>query len=174
MADVEELVTVGQVTAPHGVRGEVRVLPLTDFPQRFRGVKRLFVRRPNEAAPEERAVQWARLHKQFVLIKFEDVEDRDGAESLRRALVQVAPEDVHPLPDGEYYVFDIVGMQVFDESGRSLGVVRDVLFTGANDVYAVDPGDGRPELLLPAIKDVVRRIDVEKRRMDVRLLPGLE
>lgn len=174
MAHIDELVTIGHVTAPHGVRGAVKVMPLTDFPERFDGVERLFVRRYREVVPQRLVVQWTRRHKQFVLVKFQDIDDRDGAESLRRALVQVEPEEVHPLPDGEYYVFDIVGMRVFDESGRDLGVVRDVLFTGANDVYVVDAGDERSELLLPAIKDVVRRIDVEQRRMDVRLLPGLE
>lgn len=170
---MDELVVIGEVTAPHGVRGEVRVLPMTDFPQRFRRVERLFVRRPQQDVPEQRNVQWTKFHKQFVLIKFEGIDDRDSAEQLRRALVQVAPEDVYPLPPGEYYVFDIIGLPVFDESGRRLGVVRDVLFTGANDVYVVETVD-RTELLLPAIKDVVRRIDVEGRRMEVRLLPGLE
>lgn len=169
---MDELVSIGQVTAPHGVRGEVRVLPLTDFPQRFREVKRLFVKRP-DAAAEERRVERARLHKQFVIVKLEGIDTRDQAETLRRALLQVAPEEVYPLPEGYYYVFQIVGLRVFDEDGRELGVVDDVLFTGANDVYVVKTTDGR-EMLLPAVDEVVRRIDVAGGRMEVRLLPGLE
>lgn len=170
---MDELVAIGEVSAPHGVRGEVRVVPLTDFPERFRRLERVFVRRPRQAEPEERTVERTRFHKGFVIVKFEGVDDRNEAETLRRALLQVAPEDVHPLPEGQYYVFDIVGLHVFDEDGREIGVVKDVLFTGANDVYIVRKSDGS-ELLLPAVKDVVRRIDVDAGRMEVRLLPGLE
>src|SRR5690554_3841069 len=144
---MDELVSIGEVTAPHGVRGEVRVLPLTDFPRRFQGLARVFVRRRHETAPEERAVERTRFHKGFVIVKLEGVDDRDAAETLRGALLQVGRDQVHPLPEGQYYVFDIVGMHVVDEDGRDLGVVRDVLFTGANDVYVVEKPDGS-ELLL--------------------------
>lgn len=170
---MDELVAIGEVSAPHGVRGEVRVVPRTDFPERFRGLKRVFVRRSRNAAPEERKVERTRFHKGFVIVKFEGIDDRDEAEALRRALLQVAPDEVHPLPEGHYYVFEIVGLQVIEEDGREIGVVKDVLFTGANDVYIVQKSDGS-ELLLPAVEDVVRRIDVDAGRMEVRLLPGLE
>ncbi|MFO7265202.1 MAG: ribosome maturation factor RimM [Limnochordales bacterium] len=170
---MDELVSIGRVTAPHGVRGEVRVLPLTDFPERFRVVQRLFVRRPRAQAPEERRVEQVRFHKQFVIVKLEGIDTRNDAETLRRALLQVAPDEVYPLPEGYYYVFQIVGLRVFDQDGRELGVVDDVWFTGANDVYVVKASDGR-EILLPAVREFILRIDLESGRMDVRLLPGLE
>lgn len=169
---MDELVSIGEVTAPHGVRGEVRVLPLTDFPERFRGLKRLFVKRPQQAA-EERGVERVRFHKKFVILKLEGVDTRDDAETLRRALLQVAPDEVYPLPEGYYYVFQVIGLRVFDEDGRKIGVVEDVLFTGANDVYIVKTADGR-EILLPAVEEVIRHIDLDEGRMEVRLLPGLE
>lgn len=170
---MDEFVSIGEVTAPHGVRGELRVLPLTDFPERFHDVKRLFLRRPHQQAAEERTVERVRFHKQFVIVKFEGVDSRDEAETLRRALLQVPPDEVYPLPEGHYYVFEIVGLRVFDEDGRDIGVVKDVLFTGANDVYVVEAADGR-EILLPVVDEVVRHIDVSAGRIDVRLLPGLE
>src|SRR5690606_14491238 len=89
----------------------------------------------------------------FVIVKLEGVDTRDDAETLRGALLQVPGDQVVPLPEDHYYVFQIVGLEVVDEDGRELGVVKEVLFTGANDVYVVERADGS-ELLLPAVKDV--------------------
>ncbi|MFS8525234.1 MAG: ribosome maturation factor RimM [Limnochordales bacterium] len=169
---MDDFVSIGEVTAPHGVRGEVRVWPRTDFPERFQRLERVFVRRPGRV-PQELAVERARFHKGFVIVKLEGVDTRDDAETLRGALLQVPGDQVVPLPEDHYYVFQIVGLEVVDEDGRELGVVKEVLFTGANDVYVVERADGS-ELLLPAVKDVVLRVDVDAGRMVVRLLPGLE
>src|SRR5690554_4604612 len=128
------------------------------------------IRRP----PRSTLFPYTTLFRSLVLVKLEGLDDRDSAQALRGALLQVARDAVHPLPPGEYYVFEIVGLAVYDETGRHLGVVADVLETRANDVYVVDRADGQGELLLPAIRDVILRIDLEQGRMDVRLLPGLE
>lgn len=163
-------VTIGRITAPHGVRGEVRVLPMTDFPERFDGLERVFVSADGRA----RAVEALRWHKQFVLMKLEGVDNRDEADKLRRAFVQVPEDEAHPLPPDTYYVFQLIGLDVFTREGRKLGVVADVLQTGANDVYVVVPEEGGREVLVPAVRHVVLDIDVEGRRIEVQLLPGLE
>lgn len=165
-------VTIGRVTAPHGVRGEVRVLPMTDFPERFDGLRKIFLASRQER--EARTIEAVRWHKQFVLIKFEGINFRDEAANLRGRLVQVPLEEAHPLPPDTHYVFQLVGMEVFTREGRRLGVVKDVLSTGANDVYVVERAEDGSELLVPALHHVVLDIDGEKRRIEVQLLPGLE
>lgn len=173
---VSRFVTVGRVTAPHGVAGEVRVLPLTDFPERFDGMGRVYVARGGGAreAPTPMEVQSVRRHKQFFLVKFEGVFDRDGADALRGALLQVPEAEVHPLPPDVHYVFQLVGLSVYTREGRLLGTLRDVLPTGANDVYVIERAGGGSELLVPALRHVVLDIDVEAGRIEVDLLPGLE
>lgn len=173
---MSRFVTIGRVTAPHGVVGEVRVFPLTDFPERFDGMTRVYVARREGpgSEPEPMEIESVRRHKQFFLVKFAAVTRRDEAEMLRGALLQVPEDDVHPLPPDTHYVFQLVGLQVFDRDGRLLGVVRDVLPTGANDVYVIERAGGGPELLVPALRHVVLDIDVDEGRIEVDLLPGLE
>lgn len=176
---VNDFVTIGEITAPHGVRGEVRVLPLTDFPERFHGLKRVYLRAATKGTTPTRPsgpveVQSARWHKQFVLMKLHGIDGRDEADKLRRALVQVPVAEAHPLPPDTHYVFQLIGLEVYERDGRKLGVVQDVLATGANDVYVVERAEGEKELLIPALRHVVLNIDLERRRIDVQLLPGLE
>lgn len=159
----QSLITIGKAVAPHGVRGDVRVVPLTDFPDRFLKLKEV---RLDDG--RVLAVEAAKHHKQFVLLKFRGLDDRTAVEPLRGRLLQVGRADLVALPAGHYYIFDIIGLQVFDEDGASLGKITDVLATGANDVYIADR-EGQPPLLIPALKDVVRLIDIPGGRMVVKL-----
>ncbi len=158
---------VGQVRAPHGVRGEVRVQILTDFPERFRQGAEVWI------GPEPRpyTIQQARFHEGDVLIKLVGLDDRDAVESFRGAEVSVPAEHAMPLPEDTFYVHQIVGLHVWTDEGERLGTVTEVLSLPANDVYVVDTAQG--EVWLPAIADVVLNIDLEQRRMTVHLLPGL-
>lgn len=166
-----EWVTIGVVTAAHGVRGEVRVRPLTDFPDRFLSTERVFLRREEERTPHR--VRGARPHgKGEFLLALEGVDDRNAAEGLRRAEVQVPVEEAVPLPPGTYYVFQLVGLDVDTVKGERLGTLRDVMQTGANDVYVVRDDAGK-EVLIPALKEVVVEIDLDGRRIVVDPLPGL-
>ncbi len=161
--DAATLIAIGKAVAPHGVRGDVRVIPLTDYPERFQ--------KTGEVRLEDGrvlAVESAKYHKQFVLLKFRGLDDRDAVEFLRGKLLMVGRDHLVKLPAGHYYIFDIVGLKVYDEAGGYLGTVGDVLATGANDVYIVDQ-EGRQPLLIPALKEVVREIDVPGGRMTVRL-----
>lgn len=158
---------VGQVRAPHGVRGEVRVQVLTDFPERFRPGAEIWV------GPERRryTIQKARFDEGDALIKLAGLDDRNAVEMLRGAEVSVPVEQAMPLPDGTFYVHQIVGLRVWTDAGEPLGTVSDVLSLPANDVYVVDTPQG--EVWLPAIADVVLSIDLAQGRMTVHLLPGL-
>lgn len=157
------LIIIGKVLAPHGVRGEVRVAVLTDFPERFNTMKKVLLEDGRVLD-----VEFCRSHRQQFLIKFQGYDDRNNADGLRGKLLQVKRDDVWQLPPGHYYVFDIIGLKVFDDAGVLLGVVKDVLATGSNDVYIVEQAD-KPPLLIPALKDVVQKIDVPGGQMIVKL-----
>ena len=160
-------ITIGRVGAPQGIHGELRVVPLTDFPERFEGLKEVMV------GDELLHVESVRYHKQFVLMKFREYAVREDARALTGRLLTVAREDAAPLGPGEFYTFDIIGLHVFDMEGAELGVVENVLRTGSNDVYQARGKDGK-ELLIPALKAVVKEIDVKGGRMTVELPEVLE
>ncbi len=153
----EELVIVGEITRPHGLHGAVRVAPLTDFPDHLLVLSRVFIVR-GQAARLVR-VEQAEAAGRFVVMKLAGTETPEAAEALRGATLRIPPDEVHPLPPGQFYVFQIVGLRVRTPEGHELGRVADVLRTGSNDVYVVR-APGAPELLLPAVTGVIQTIDV--------------
>lgn len=159
----DDMIVIGKIIAPQGVRGEVRVMPLTDFPERFRKLK---TARLDDGT--SLPVESVRYHQQFVLLKFREMNDRNAIEHLRGKLIQVERKDAVPLPAGHYYIFDIIGLEVFTEEEEYLGNVTDVLETGSNDVYVVEQQDKKP-LLIPALKTVVLKIDIAGGKMIVNL-----
>ncbi len=162
MAEVRgtQRVTIGKVGGPHGIHGEMRIVPLTDFPERFETLREVMV------GEELLHVESVKYHKQFVLMKFREYPVREQAACLTNRLLTVGRSEAAPLSEGEYYTFDIIGLQVEDVCGSALGTVENVLRTGSNDVYAVRTPDGR-ELLIPALKRVVKEIDIRGGRIVV-------
>lgn len=163
---------IGRISTAHGLRGEVRVELHTDFPERFAPDVVVYVGRDLL----ETVVEYARPHKQQLLIKLAGVENRNQAEALRSQWLFVAEADTVELTDDTYWVHDIIGMQVQTDVNEPLGTVREVLFTGANDVYVIELAEainGQTELLLPAIAEVVQAVDLEASMMTVHLLPGI-
>ncbi|MCR4401892.1 MAG: ribosome maturation factor RimM [Firmicutes bacterium] len=171
-----EYIAVGQVTAPQGIRGEVRALPLTDFPNRFRPPLRLRVRKGEAIAVLD--VEGSRQHRGFVVIKFRGVDSVDEAEKLRGAILEVPRAEVVPLEPGRYYFYEIEGLDVVTTEGRRLGRVARVLRGVANDVYEVEvlaPRSRRGRtILVPAVREIVKSIDLERGEMTIELIPGLE
>lgn len=165
---METRITIGKIIAPHGVRGEVKVLPLTDFPERFQNMKSIWLDLQGTALDVEKV----RVVNDTILVKFKGTDDRDMAEKLRNGLLQVMPDELTPLPEGHFYRFQIIGLAVFDPAGLPLGSVSDILETGANDIYVVKNGQGK-ELLIPALKKTVHSIDIAAGRMVVEIPPGL-
>jgi 16S rRNA processing protein RimM len=158
---------VGYVRAPHGVRGDVRVQVLTDFPERFSPGSELWMGQP----PERHVVERARLEGDQAIVKFAGFDDRDSAERFRDSDVLIPQEEAMPLPEGTYYIHEIVGLEVWSDEGERLGTVSEVLELPANDVYVVDGPKG--EILLPATAEVILRVDLDAGRMTVHVLPGL-
>jgi len=155
------------VLRPHGVRGELRVEILTDYPERLPSHRILYI----GPEPTPYQVEGVRFHRGAALIKLAGCDDRNAAEELRGQWVQISIEAAVPLEEGEYYHFQVVGVEVVTTEGEPLGRVAEVIETGANDVYVVHGPRG--EVLIPAIEDVVRELDLEARRMIVEILPGL-
>ncbi|MGI5839119.1 MAG: ribosome maturation factor RimM [bacterium] len=172
----EKMITVGEIVATQGNKGEVRVYPLTDFPDRFTSLKALTWQKGNAAV--ELILEKARRHKNMVVLKFGGYDDIAAAETLVGGTLNIHRRETVKLPTGHYYFFEIIGLAVFTNSGEYLGKISEVLRTGGNDVYVVRaeaaPGKLAREILLPAIKDVVKTIDPAAGRMTVELPEGLE
>ncbi len=160
---------VGLLRRPHGVRGDILFTITTDFPERLRPGTLVYV------GDEKRKVKITRRrpHNDGILFGFEGISTPEQAAKYTGKIVFVLAQDRPPLPEGEYYHHQIIGLDVFDEADTHLGVVSEILETGANDVYVVQTSGGR-ELLLPALKQVVLKIDLERKTMKVHLLPGLD
>jgi 16S rRNA processing protein RimM len=164
---------LGQVLRPHGVRGELRIEVLTAYPERIvPGSSLYFGTDPASAAKAvEHKVVSARRHLQYLILRLEGVEDRSTADLLRERYVMVPLEDAVPLEEGEFYLFQAIGLAVSTAEQEHLGEIVDVLETGANDVYVVQGPRG--EILIPAIADCILDIDIEARTMTVQLMDGL-
>ncbi len=167
----EQYITIGKIVNTQGHRGEVRVIPLTDFPERFDAMKKAFLDLNGKTM--QMSIEKIYPHKKFIIIKFAGIDDMNAAETLKNATILISRDELMPLPEDTFYIFDIVGMEVFTDGGRRLGQVQDVLQTGANDVFIVE-GEGRRPLLIPALKKVVRNVDMEQKKMTVCLPEGLE
>ena len=157
-----ERIVIGRVGAAHGIRGDLRIIPLTDFPERFAALREVMV------GDELLHIESMKQQGKNFLMRFREYTVREAAQRLTGQLLTVTRAEAAPLDEGEYYVFDIVGLTVYDEEGHELGTVENVLKTGSNDVYVVRAEDGR-EILIPALRAVVLAIDVSGGRMTVRL-----
>lgn len=151
---------IGKVGAVHGIHGELRIIPLTDFIERFETMTEVMV------GDELLHIESCRYHKQDVLMKFREYPVREDAMRLTGRLLTVDRSEAAPLDDGEFYTFDIIGLTVYDVEGTELGTVENVLRTGSNDVYQTRLTTGG-ELLIPALKAVVKEIDIKGGRMVV-------
>ena len=168
---MNDMFIVGKIVNTHGVKGELRIMPSTDDPKRFSKFKKMYVERKSV---EEYEIESVRYHKNFVLIKFKGIDDMTSAELFKGALLKINREDGAPLAKDEYYISDLFGLKVYTEEERYLGEIVDVIYTGSNDVYAVRKEDRAKDLLLPAIKQVIKEVNMLERKMTVALLEGLE
>lgn len=169
----ERMLNVGKIVNTHGVRGEIKIWPQTDFPDvRFRKGSRLLAYPPEKGEPIEVEVQSAREQNNLFYLKLTGFDNINDVEKFKGWELKVSGEDRVPLEEGEYYVRDIVGCSVVTEEGETLGTIADILSPGANDVWVVKRPKGK-ELLLPVIDDVVLDVDTAGKTVKVRLMEGL-
>ena len=167
---MEDLLQVGAITQTHGLRGEVKVFPTTDDAKRFKKLKEVILDTGKEKMVLE--IEGVKFFKQFVILKFKGFDDINDIERYKGKSLYVTRENAVKLRKDEYFIADLIDIQVYDENDEYMGVLKDVIVTGANDVYEIALEDGRT-LLLPAIKQCVLDVDMEQRKMKVHVLDGL-
>ncbi len=167
---MEDLLQVGVITTTHGVRGEVKVFPTTDDPARFKKLKNVVLDTGREKIDLE--IAGVKFFKNMVILKFKGIDNINDVEKYRKKSLYVTRENAVKLKKNEYFIADLIGLKVESEEGEDLGSLSDVLQTGANDVYVLSK-EGTSDILLPAIKECVKEVDIEGGKMIVHLLPGL-
>ncbi len=168
---MEDLLQVGVITSTHGIKGEVKVFPMTDDNRRFKKLKECMLQYKEEWIPVK--VQGARFFKNMVILKFEGIDNINDVEQYKQCGIFVDREHAVKLEQDEYFIADLLGIQVDREDGSLLGELTEIIPTGANDVYVVTDANQK-EWLFPAIKDCILKVDMEKRRMTVRMMKGME
>lgn len=167
---MEQLLQVGVISSTHGVRGEVKVFPTTDDVKRFKKLKKVILDTGKEQLPLE--IEGVKFFKQFVILKFRGIDNINDIEKYKGKSLLVDREHAVKLKKHEYFIADMIGMDVFTEEGELFGALKDVMETGANDVYIIEMTDGK-EVLVPAIKQCILDVDIENRKMVIHLLEGL-
>lgn len=167
---MEEILQVGIITTTHGVKGEVKVFPTTDDTNRFKKLREVILDTGKEKITLE--IEGVKFFKQMVILKFKGIDTLDDVAKYRQAGLYVTRDNAVKLGRDEYFIADLIGVEVYDESDQLIGSLEDVIETGANDVYVIRMTDGR-ELLLPAIKQCILNVDVQGGRMQVHVLEGL-
>ncbi len=167
---MEQLLRVGVITTTHGVRGEVKVFPTTDDPQRFKKLKKVILDTGKEQMDLE--VQSVKFFKNLVIMKFKEFDNINDVEKYKNADLLVTRDHAVKLEPGEYFIADLIGLQGVSDDGEDLGELTDVIQTGANDVYVFTKA-GAKDLLVPKIPVCVKEIDLEKGTVLIHLLPGL-
>lgn len=166
---MEQFLQVGVISSTHGIRGEVKVFPTTDDPVRFKKLKKVLLDTGREQLELE--VQSVKFFKQFVIVKFKGIDNINDIEMYKGKSLLIPREDAVALGEDEYYIADLIGMEVFTEEGR-FGVLKDVMETGANEVYII-ASDEHGEVLVPAIRQCILDVDIKEKKMKIHLMEGL-
>ena len=173
---MEDILKVGVITSTHGVRGEVKVFPTTDDAKRFKRLKNVILDTGKEKLSLE--IEQVKFFKNLVILKFKGLDNVDDVQKFRQKDLYVERKDAVRLSKDEYFIADLIDLDVYEEEGRKVGVLTDVITTGANDVYVVALEDGfagteAKEVLIPAIKQCIREVSIEEKKMVVHLMEGL-
>lgn len=167
---MEKQLQVGVISSIHGVRGEVKVFPTTDDVTRFRQLKKVYLDTGREMLPLE--IQNVKFFKQFAILKFKGIDNINDIEKYRGKSLMIDREDAVDLEEDEYFIADMIGMKVCTEDGSEFGTLKDVMETGANDVYIIDSLE-HGEVLIPAIRECILDVDMDEERMTIHLMEGL-
>ena len=163
---------VGKIVNTHSLKGEVKVISSTDFEEeRFKKGSKLLITRGNQLIREV-VVQSYRNHKNFLLVRFEGIDSVEEAEKLKNLQIKIDSDEVGELEENEFYFHQIIGCEVFDENDKNLGEIIDILTPGANDVWVIKGENGK-EILIPYIEDVVKKIDITSKKVNIEVMEGL-
>ncbi|MCM3160478.1 ribosome maturation factor RimM [Metabacillus litoralis] len=169
----EKWFNVGKIVNTHGIRGEVRVISKTDFAEeRYEPGNTLYIFKEGSDEPIEVVVDSHRVHKNFDLLTFEGMSSIQDVEQFKGSLLKVTESQLSELEEGEFYFHEIIGCKMFTDEGEEIGTIREILATGANDVWVVQRKVGK-DLLVPYIEDIVRDIDIEEKKIVITPMEGL-
>ncbi len=166
----KEFIIIGKVVSTQGNKGEVNVLPLTDSIDRFKNLDNVFLR--SKKSQTILNVEKIRKRKDTVILKLKDIENIEEAKMIVGSFLEVERKNAVKLPKETYFIFEIIGFEVYDENNIFLGKVENVISTGSNDVYVVKSKD-KEELFIPAIREVVKNVNLEKKRITIKMVDGL-
>ena len=161
---------IGQIVNTFGIKGMVKVKPFTDDITRFDDLKKVYIENKNKTKQYE--IEEVKYHKEMVLIKFKGINTIEEAEELRNSYLKIDREDGVELEENSYYIVDLIGLEVYTDEGKLLGTLEDIFNTGSNDIYVVKDSLGK-QVLLPAIADVIKKVDLENKKIEVHLIKGL-
>ncbi len=154
---MSEKISVGVVTACHGIKGELKVKLLTEFPERFEKGSKLYIGKTEQEASKSIVVKSSRFNKGYLLLSIEGVEDRNAAENLRGSIFWINRDDVKKLPDNSFYIFELEGLTAVDLTGKKIGVLSHVVTSPSHDLYMIE---GEEEIIVPAVKKFVKKVDI--------------
>ncbi len=166
-----EYLEIGKIVNTYGIKGYVKVIPLTDDLMRFKKLRTVYLEYQNKLI--EMPIEDVSYSKNFVLLKFKGLQDINLVEKYKNCYLKVNRKDAVKLPENSYFIVDLIGLEVYTEDGRFLGKIEDIFKTGSNDVYVVKNELGK-QILLPAIASVIKQIDLSQRKVIVNLIKGLE
>lgn len=165
------LLEVGKIVNTHGLRGEVKVVPWTDYPEVFEDIETVYIKKKTEY--ERLDIAGLKYQKNNLIVRFSQLKDINEAEKYKNQVLYAERDALGELPEGVYYIADLIGLEVVKEDGEKVGVINDVFNTGSSDIYDVKR-EGKKNMLIPVIDDVVIDIDIENGKVTVRMMEGLE
>lgn len=166
----KEKLEVGQIVNTFGIKGFVKVYPYVDDISRFDNLKKVYIK--SKKIDKQLSIEEVKYHKNMVLIKFKGIETVEEAEKLKNAYVEIDRADAIPLEEGQYFIADLIGLDVYLDTGEKLGVLEDIYNTGSSDIYVVKNELGK-QFLLPYIDEVIKKIDIEEGKITVHIIEGL-
>ena len=169
---MKDYLVIGKIGGAHGVRGEVKIIPLTDDVRRFSSLKECLILDDRERVKETKEVEKARVDDTRTLVKFKGIDDRDEVGKLTGFYIAVSREDAVKLPEGRYFIADLIGLKVIDDERGELGTIKDIINSGASDIIIVKR-TGKNELLIPYLNAIVYEVDIAGGTMKVKLPEGL-
>ncbi|MFP4661134.1 MAG: ribosome maturation factor RimM [Halanaerobiales bacterium] len=172
--DNTKMITIGTITKHQGNKGEVRILPLTDIPERFEMLESVYLSRDDQSKDDQilkKEIESIRFHKKFVILKFKGIDNISNALELKDYQVKITEDMILPLEDNQYYIDELIGYEVLTNDGQAIGNIADVISTGGTDVFVVKGKDR--EYMIPAAHEIITEVDEEEKRMVFDPIPGL-